>query len=145
MKVSQFCIKNGLANPDHFGRHYVFTTEPVNEVITKVQCFAVTHFEEIHFADDPKGKTVEGPFFERRGATASNDTTNLLDEAQRVFEGTIKWDGCSDIRFYPDEGGYSHYCGRPGACDLGFLMDNAYSLAKEVMGDKVYEECFEGT
>lgn len=129
-------IKNDPLNPESFGRHYAFTVELINEYVAQIECYEVLFFME---DEDPSI-----PMYLSRGATNSEDTTANLEKAQKVFEGRVKWDGCSDMRFYPDAEGYSHYCGRGKACDLGLLMNNAYDIAKEVLGSTVYEDCFEG-
>lgn len=80
--------------------------------------------------------------FPRKGETNSLNTTYDLADAQRVLQGYIKWDGCSDIDFFPDHGGNEHFCGKPGAVGLGALIDHAYEFAREIMGDKVLDDCF---
>jgi hypothetical protein len=69
-------------------------------------------------------------------------TTYSLDEAQRVVEGYIKWDGCSDITFYPDQGGNVHFCGEKSAKVIGELLRVTYQIAEGFLGDKVDKDCF---
>lgn len=88
----------------------------------------------------------EKPLFERRGATNSMDVTEDIENAQRVFNGMIKWDGCSHLNFFPDEEGYVHYCGKSSAVQLGELVGFVYDKAREEMADKVHDlDLYENT
>lgn len=48
--------------------------------------------------------------YEKKGAKSSDDTTEDMEEAQTLFRGLIKWDGCSHV-YFGDEEGYIHLCG----------------------------------
>ena len=102
-----------------------------NDYYVDVVAWAVTGevYEEMEVEFDPPKR-----IYERKGATSSLDTTYDLGEAQRVFEGFIKWDGCSDLTIYPDEDGNNHFCGAQSARSLGLVISAAYDLAKELMG-----------
>lgn len=99
-------------------------------------CVGECYQEKDEIYDPPKKQ------FPKKGATSSNDTTYNLEDAQRVFSGYIKWDGCSDVDFYPDHRGNEHFCGIKAALALGSLLEASYEFARELMGDKVDDECF---
>jgi hypothetical protein len=116
-----------------------FKINPEHLYSVEVEAYTVTgEVLRENFVDyDPPKKT-----YERVGATSSNDTTYSLEDAKRTFEGWIKWDGCSDIQFFPDEMGNNHFCGKASAVNLGLLVSEAYDHAATFMGDKVDEGCF---
>lgn len=80
--------------------------------------------------------------YRRRGASSLKHRVRDLNDANRVFTAAIKWDGCSDINFYPDRGGNEQFCGKPCVTNIGCLLGAAYELASELMGDKVDKELF---
>jgi len=108
-----------------------------NEVVVQVDAFQCTGecYQERDVVYDPPR-----PTFIKIRTTNSLDTTYFLEDAQRVFEGDIKWDGCSSLNFFPDEGGNEHFCGKNSAVALGSLIGEAYQFAKELMGDEVFDE-----
>jgi hypothetical protein len=117
---------------------YIFRAHLENEVVVGIEAFrSVGETYPIDMADDEAIKT-----FARKGSTDSLDITTDFSEAQRVLEGTIKWDGCSDINFYPDTAGNEHYCGKPVAIELGQVIGESYEFARELMGNSVDENCF---
>lgn len=63
------------------------------------------------------------------------DYTPILDEwTELLFEGTIKWDGCSHLTFGHEEGnGYLHLCGPGDYRILTEAMCHAWRIAKEEM------------
>lgn len=99
-----------------------------------IEAFAVTGevYSEKGLEYDPPMKS-----FARKGARSSMDTTYELDEAQRVIDGYVKWDGCSDLDFFPDRNGNDHFCGKNNAMGLGLLIGEIYEFARELLGSKV--------
>jgi len=73
-------------------------------------------------------------YYERKGAKDSSDHVTDTNEAAMHLKGTIKWDGCSDITFFPDDDGDYHACGRRNATNIGTLIDQLYGMAKDMMG-----------
>lgn len=67
-------------------------------------------FEMVAWGKDEKTGEYTEIEYERKGATASHDTTNSLEEAQTLIMGRIKWDACSHVTF-GDKDGYIHLCG----------------------------------
>ena len=57
------------------------------------------------FAENLETGEIE---FEKKGTDNLRTTTNK-EEAKTILEGTIKWDGCSDVSF-GDKNGYMHNC-----------------------------------
>jgi hypothetical protein len=78
--------------------------------------------------------------YERKGAKSSDDTTDDLDNSQRCISGSIKWDGCSNLRIFPDEN-FVHFCGKSAAVEFGELFGRLYELVKERIS--VDEGCYE--
>lgn len=66
-------------------------------------------------------------------ATADSNC-EIADEGSVVVSGRIKRDGCADLNFFPDDGGYAHLCGQQPAARLGELLNGLYALAKEQLG-----------
>lgn len=123
-KISQF--KNYLIRVRH---------ENADDCHVDVEVFAIAAEDE-----------DEKPLFEKKGSTCSMDVTEDINDAQRVIEGMVKWDGCSHLNFFPDEEGYVHYCGRTSAVQLGELIGLVYDEARKGMTDKVHDlELYEGT
>lgn len=141
MKVSTFLARKGMDGP--VIGEFIIRLSLANEFVVNIEAFRVVG--EVHSEGgvefDPPRKE-----YERKGATNSMDTTPNLDEAQRVIEGSIKWDGCSNLNFFPDEKGYVHFCGKNGAVVMGNLLAAMYDEAKELMGPKAVHdvELFEG-
>lgn len=69
-------------------------------------------------------------FFSRKGSTSSLDTTSSMAEANRAAVAFVKWDGCTEIDFYPDEDGGSHYCGAPALEKFCSMVKELRELAK---------------
>ena len=83
--------------------------------------------------------------YPKKGAIHGLDSADSLDEAQRVITGSIKWDGCSDLTFFPDENGYNHFCGKMSAVEVGELISCIYDKAMVLLGDKVHDrDLYEG-
>lgn len=89
------------------------------------QCVATTERD---------GQTVI--LYEAEGSTCSGNHVETLEGAEVFLEGSIKWDGCADLRFSPTEScgaGYFHFCGRKSAARLGTLINQLYDLAQQRM------------
>ena len=111
---------------------YIIQAELDNEdLYVNFKVFAVVGecYSEMGVEYDPPKKE-----FIRRGSTSSMDTTFDLEEARRMLSGTVKFDGCSDLIFFPDESGYEHFCGRKSASNIGQVIDAVYSLAVVMLG-----------
>lgn len=68
----------------------------------------------------------------RRGWVSSpDDSVTDPFEAEVIVEGSIKWDGCSDLTI--GRAGYVHSCGRQDAGKLGKLIDRLYDIARDTM------------
>jgi hypothetical protein len=62
-----------------------------------------------------------------------NDETNDPNKAVRFLIGRIKWDGCADLMFFPDNDRCQHFCGPKDAKRVGQLVDRLYQIAKELI------------
>lgn len=108
---------------------YLFKLSLANEVVVDVEVFRATGEDE-----------GEHLLFQRKNAENGMDVTGSLDEAERVLEGDVKWDGCSNLNFFPDCGGNEHFCGKNSAIELGLVLSALYDDARELMGpEKVFD------
>lgn len=93
-----------------------------------------------------QGQDTNGDFnvniYERKGATSSEDETKNINEAQTLFRGSVKWDGCSHVTF-GDEEGYIHLCGKYNWLSLQEALSRVYKKAGEIMGDIADKEEFD--
>jgi hypothetical protein len=98
------------------------------------RCMSETYWE--------KGVDLVTPIknYPRKGATSSMDDTQSLADAQRVLSCYVKWDGCSDIDFYPDRKGNEHFCGKKSATEIGLVIDQVYEFARETMGSEIVHD-----
>jgi hypothetical protein len=64
--------------------------------------------------------------------------SEVRDDAATFWEGSIKWDGCSNWDFKTNEC-MAHFCGRKDACSIGRLMEKLYNLASTMA--KFDKEC----
>jgi hypothetical protein len=71
--------------------------------------------------------TPEQPTYLRKGYTSSDDGVADYREAQPFLEGSIRFDGCSNL-YFPDD--CYHFCGRRSAARVGQLLDLLYDLAE---------------
>ena len=85
-------------------------------------------FEMSSMSEEPSGMV---PLFESK---ESRDQTSNLDEAERVFVGHVKWDGCSNWDLNGD-GGIPHFCSKEQAVRVGAVMALCYDYAAALMPD----------
>ncbi len=69
-----------------------------------------------------------GPHFERADASSSMDTTLDITEAEYLFRGGVKWDGCSNWSWNTDACMW-HGCGFDDVINLTEAMKRVYLLA----------------
>jgi hypothetical protein len=87
---------------------------------------------EYFMIDD--GETAEIPprmAFQKRGASSHPDYEPDINKAEINLEGSIKWDGCSNLTF--NKAGYRHFCGKQHAMGIGQMIAGIYELAAEIM------------
>jgi hypothetical protein len=70
--------------------------------------------------------------YTRKGACASGDYVETLDEAEHVFHGSIKWDGCSNVS--TDSACMLHLCGPESWVEFGKVIALLPALALRAMG-----------
>ena len=75
-------------------------------VNTHVAEFVVIHPVCLWFEKDGK----DTPLFELRGGRGCGDTTENIDEARTMAEGSVKWDGCTDFVIQEGENCMAHTC-----------------------------------
>ena len=85
-----------------------------------------------HIAWDAEGYHL----YHLRGASTSDKHTQKYEEADRFIMGSIKWDGCSDLHFFPDEKGHEHFCGEAAATSCGIVLAAVFRYAKKYFGDR---------
>lgn len=68
------------------------------------------------------------PLYNRKGAIRDFDYVQALDDAEVVFRGTVKWDGCSNVEGSP------HLCGPEAWADFGRVIALIPALALKAMG-----------
>lgn len=101
---------------------FVVRTWMINEYVVGVEAF------EVIGVDNDDGP----PMMLKKGWKSSpDDCTSNPDEAELFVEGSIKWDGCSDLTIGRD--GYIHSCGREGPQKLGALLERLYDIARDAM------------
>jgi hypothetical protein len=74
------------------------------------------------------------PFFSKKGAESSDDTTEKIEDAQTLICGTVKWDGCCHYNF-GDEDGYIHLCGKHSTKNLIEVIQRVYNHSGKLMKD----------
>jgi hypothetical protein len=83
-------------------------------------------------------RVANGPAqYRKRGSRQVKDWVGVdgLDDAHRFLSGSIKWDGCFDVRIEPEDGAsMPHFCGRKEAVAVGALFDALYDLACDLLG-----------
>ncbi len=78
------------------------------------------------------GDGYDVALYARKGAEASGDEVTDPREAERYFEGSVKWDGCSHVNF-GDENGYLHLCGGAHFQKLAATLESVYERCGELM------------
>lgn len=99
---------------------FILRAGHINDVVIGVEAFA---FEVL---------PGEGPIFDGpAGRTICIGTTDI-NEATPLFEGSFKWDGCSDLLFARGE--YLHSCSGKEVRAIGVALAKAHEIAKELLG-----------
>lgn len=86
-------------------------------------------YEVVYWEYEVGGVTHSMPTFRRHDGTGSGDDTEDIAKAQVFASGSIKWDGCMDMRFDEQEVHILHFCGREDAARLGKMFAGLFSLA----------------
>ena len=81
------------------------------------------------------GEDDNGYLYQQNGATSSCDMTHDPHHAERLFDGFIKWDGCSHVTF-GDDTGYLHLCGKRDFTQLREALDIVFNRCGELMKDR---------
>jgi hypothetical protein len=86
------------------------------------------------FAAEVLGVADDGPLYWARGASSfpSDNDARTIDDAERYFEGSVKWDGCSHVIF-GDEHGYLHLCGTEEINKLANALKTVHARCEELM------------
>lgn len=108
----------------------VFAYEPCARTgVTWVDFVAYAPFG---YADD-----AEKTLYQRRGAEVSPAPVEGLADAEPVFSGYIKWDGCNELELGEWSG---HACGIDGRAELHRSIEAVLARAAEKMGESFSEE-----
>lgn len=99
----------------------------VEKVFMRFWLYEIHHFELVD------GKHI--PCVERKECVTQY--TSVLCMGSHLISGSIKWDGCSDIRFDQDQ--IYHGCRRQDMEGLGFALSKAWDIASQNI------EGFDGT
>ncbi len=70
------------------------------------------------------------PLYERAGALSSGEDTEDIAEAEIVFSGFVKWDGCSHWQWNTEHCMW-HGCGLESIQHMGEAMRRVFILASE--------------
>jgi hypothetical protein len=70
------------------------------------------------------------PLLRLKGWSTSGDHTESPDDAEALFHGCVKWDGCSDWAWNTDRIMW-HGCSPANVADLAEAMCRVYALAAE--------------
>lgn len=98
-------------------------------------------YEIVGRCEDKNGEWTK-PFYEKKGAKSSDDTTENLAEAQTLIHGYIKWDACSHI-YFGDEEGYIHVCGGESWFQLMEAIKRIWAIACEKLPREHSAEMFD--
>lgn len=82
-------------------------------------------------------RTNKGWQFERRDWMGTGDVTDDFTLSRDVVEGTIKWDGCSDLRYGSDMQHYLHNCGRESIKFFFDAVSQLRDVAVESLGKDI--------
>lgn len=76
-------------------------------------------FEIIHIT----GRGANDELYYRiKDSVSSTDTTNSLDMSEVMAEGSLKWDGCLNLKFNE----YMHFCNKEDAIKLTKIIERLY-------------------
>ena len=92
-------------------------------------CEAFVEFfaaEVLYLAENRRWYGRKGDF------SPMNNPTKELDEAERLIEGSVKWDGCANYNF-GDDNGYLHLCGAINVDDLAKVITEIHRRCGELM------------
>lgn len=70
-------------------------------------------------------------YFIQKEKDVAEHTEDIL-QAEKLFSGTIKWDGCIDVIFADQDNCIPHFCGNP-ANQFKQIFDILYKFAAELM------------
>lgn len=87
------------------------------------------------------GFEADGALLYRLKGVVSTEPTKDRAQAERMLEGSVKWDGCADLSFEPDsnEPGAAnriHFCGADDVADLAEMFSRLYAQVKEDLDGK---------
>ena len=114
---------------EHFGGDYGVT------VVFTLAAEYKSHVD--FFAVEIVGRGVpdNAPLYTKEGAVASCDHVEDPRQAERFVAGSVKWDGCSHVRF-GDENAYIHMCGREAFKKLATVLPEIYERCGELMKER---------
>ena len=104
-----------------FGEEYRICCEVINSAVVGFQVF-----KSMSIIGDPME-------FRIRGELNCMITTPDLGKAARYAEGHVKWDGCADFQFEPDDNVMIHTCSPKQALALGQVMIVVYRIASTML------------
>lgn len=71
--------------------------------------------------------------YQRAGATNSMDLVESINEAELFLSGSVKWDGCSNLRFDEQDHVMLHFCSKKDAVAIGTLLGRVYDIAHDIL------------
>lgn len=77
------------------------------------------------------GTNSSGNLYQRKDSSYSPDIVESTEEAETYLEGSVKWDGCSNINFF--DNGYAHFCGMNEALRVGLVLQHIYMRCAEIL------------
>lgn len=96
------------------------------------QCFVEFTTHELAGSDE-----TGSMLFYRKGAksNATEEEIDDINEAEIYLEGSVKWDGCSNMVFREQERVMLHFCEKKEAQNIGVLMGYIYDMAEELISE----------
>jgi hypothetical protein len=116
----------------------------------------VKHFEELGYSivAEPCEYRVEytiyqhdgyeengTPLFHRKDADGYPNPVEDYQNAEPMFKGSVKWDGCSNWDFSFQEMNMFHGCSKTDLINLGLILGEAWSMTKILIPDTWSDDC----
>lgn len=81
------------------------------------------------------------PLFHRKDADSYPDPIEDYRNAEPMFKGSVKWDGCSNWDFSFQEMNMFHGCSKTDLINLGLILGEAWSMTKNLIPNTWSDDC----
>ena len=111
-----------------------------DDIGVTIDCIVYSHYMKFEVFEHD-GRAVDGQrtYHTKYGC---NDYTENTAKAAIFLEGSIKWDGCSDMYFAEQEGVSMHFCGKRDLENVGKLLMNIWNLGGELIPSADEDFCY---